>query len=205
MIKIVNQIEGTDVYKILKDTGSIMEGHFMLSSGYHSNYYLQCARLLQYPDITCKLAIRALDLIGGSIKIKKIDAVISPAIGGILWGYMLAYRLGCRMIFTERKAGGMELRRGFEIKSGQQIIVAEDVITTGGSVKEVIEICKKRGADIKAVISIVDRSEDLKLDCPYYYLIKLDLEIHRPSECMFCKNNVPLIYPGSRKITVDNQ
>jgi len=205
MIKIVNQIKTMDVYKILKDTGSVMEGHFLLSSGNHSKYYLQCARLLQHPDITSRLASGALELMGKKVEIKKIDTIISPAVGGILWGYMLAYELDCGMIFTERKAGKMELRRGFEIKPGQKIIVAEDVITTGGSVKEVIEICKERGADVKAVISIVDRSEDLRLGCPYYYLIKLDIKINRPSQCMLCRDNIPLIYPGSRKITVDNQ
>ena len=176
MLKIINQVEGLDVYRILKETGSIMEGHFKLTSGYHSNYYLQCARLLQYPDIALKLARRALDIIKKDIDTDSIDAVVSPAIGGILWGYTLAYALGCRMIFTERKNEKMELRRGFEINPCSKVIVAEDVITTGGSVKEVIEICRENKAEVKAVISIVDRSAKLEFEYPYYYLIKLEIE-----------------------------
>ncbi len=199
MLKVISQVKGLDVFKILKDTGSVMEGHFKLSSGYHSKYYLQCAKLLQYPDTTFRLALKALDLIKKDINIDNIDAVISPAIGGILWGYMIAYTAGCRMIFTERKTGDMELRRGFEIRPGQEIIVAEDVITTGGSVKEVIEICRKKKAKVKAVVSIVDRSDNLKFECPYYYLIKLEIDKYQPSRCRLCREGLPLEYQGSRK------
>jgi orotate phosphoribosyltransferase len=199
MLKVVNQVEGLDIFKILKDTGSVMEGHFKLSSGYHSKYYLQCARLLQYPDIAFKFARKALELIREDIDIGSINAVISPAIGGILWGYMMAYAVGCRMIFTERKTENMELRRGFEIKKGEEIIVAEDVITTGGSVKEVIKICTEYGAQIKAVVSIVDRSDNIEFGYPYYYLIKLEIDKYQPSQCGLCRENLPLVYPGSGK------
>ncbi len=199
MIKVVDQVSGLDVFKILKETGAVMEGHFRLTSGYHSKYYLQCARLLQHPDITYKLASRAISLIGSSVDMNKVSAVVSPAIGGILWGYMLAYIAGCRMIFTERKTKKMELRRGFELKHGWEVIVAEDVVTTGSSVKEVIEICEKRGAAVKAVASIVDRSDSLKFKCLYYYLIKLDIDIYKPSECRLCREDIPIVYPGSKK------
>jgi orotate phosphoribosyltransferase len=205
MIRIIDQVKGLEVYKILEETGAVMEGHFKLTSGYHSRYYLQCAQLLQYPDITYKFASRALDLVTKEIDTKKIDTVVSPAVGGILWGYMLAYIAGCRMVFTERKPEKMELGRGFKIKKGQRIVVAEDVITTGGSVKEVIDICEERGASVEAVVSIVDRSDDLKFKCPFYYLIKLDIEIYRPSECMLCKEKIPLVYPGSKKKIGDNK
>jgi orotate phosphoribosyltransferase len=199
MIKVIDQAGGLDVFKILKETGAVMEGHFKLTSGYHSQYYLQCARLLQHPDKTYKLAAGALNLLRKSVDIKKISAVVSPAIGGIIWGYMLAYIAGCRMIFTERKTDKMELRRGFELKRGWEVIVAEDVITTGGSVREVIDICEKEGAVVKAVSSIVDRSEVTKFKCPHHYLIKLDIDIYKPSECRLCGENVPLVYPGSKK------
>jgi orotate phosphoribosyltransferase len=199
MIEVISQIKGLDVYKILRDTGSVMEGHFELSSGYHSNYYLQCAKLLQHPDITFKLAGEALCLIEKDIDIKNINTIVSPAIGGILWGYMLAYRANCEMIFTERKNRDMELRRGFEIKKGDEVIIAEDVITTGGSVKEVIEICKGYGAKVRAVVSIVDRSNDLEFEYPYYYLVKLNIRNYLPSDCKLCMEKRPIEYPGSRK------
>src|SRR3972149_3819229 len=199
MLKVISQVEGLDIYRILKETGSIMEGHFKLSSGYHSKYYLQCAQLLQYPDIAFKLARKALELIKEDIDIENINAVISPAIGGIMWGYMIAYAADCRMIFTERKNENMELRRGFEIDPGSEVIVAEDVITTGGSVKEVIEICRKSKAKVKAIVSIVDRSEKLEFEYPYYYLIKLAIDKYEPSRCRLCGENLPLIYPGSKK------
>lgn len=206
MIKVINQIEGMDVFKILNETGAVMEGHFKLTSGNHSRYYLQCAKLLQYPDITYKLALKAIDLIQKSVNIKKLNAVVSPAIGGILWGYMLAYIAGCRMIFTERKMEKMELRRGFEIEKGWDVIIAEDVITTGGSVKEVIGICEESGAAVKAVSSIVDRSSGSKeFKYPHYYLIKLHIDIYKPTECSLCRDNLPLIYPGSRKKLGDNR
>ncbi|MDD3818427.1 MAG: orotate phosphoribosyltransferase [Actinomycetota bacterium] len=199
MIEVVSQVKGLDVFNILKNTGSIMEGHFELSSGYHSNYYLQCAKLLRYPDITYKLAGEAINLVGKDIDIKRINTIVSPAIGGILWGYMLAYRAGCEMVFTERINKDMELRRGFKIEKDKEVIIAEDVITTGGSVKEVIEICKSYGAKIKAIISIVDRSNNLKFEYPYYYLIKLNIKNYLPSECGLCMEKHPLTYPGSRK------
>ncbi len=199
MIKVISEVKDTNLFKILRDTGSIMEGHFELTSGYHSNYYLQCAKLLQYPDIIFKLANKALGLIKEKVKVEKINTVVSPAVGGIQWGYMLAYVAGYRMIFTERKNKKMELRRGFEIKKGEEIIIAEDVITTGGSVREVIEICEGCGAKVKAVASIVDRSENLRFKCPYYYLIKLNIDKYPPSSCKLCRENYPLEYPGSRK------
>jgi orotate phosphoribosyltransferase len=199
MIKILSQVDGIDTFKILKETGSIIKGHFKLTSGYHSDYYLQCARLLQYPDITLKLATRALDMIAEDIDLKKINTMVSPAIGGILWGYMLSYIAGTRMIFTERKSSNMELRRGFEIRNGEEIIIAEDVVTTGGSVKEVIDICERYGAIVKAVVSIVDRSEKLEFEYPYYYLIKLKIDRYHPSDCRLCREKYPLEYPGSKK------
>ncbi|MBC8390116.1 MAG: orotate phosphoribosyltransferase [Actinobacteria bacterium] len=198
-MKVISQIKNLDVLKILKDTGSILEGHFKLSSGYHSKYYLQCASLLQYPDKISNIIDSALEIIDKEIKKNIIQTVVSPAIGGILFGYLLAYKLKTRMIFTERKKGKMELRRNFNIIPGENILIAEDVITTGGSVFEVIDICRKFGANIKGIISIVDRSEKIKFNYPYFYLIKLKIENYLPSECPLCKKNIEFDYPGSRK------
>jgi len=199
MIKVIKQAEGLDVLKILKETDSMMEGHFKLTSGYHSKYYLQCAKLLQHPKLTLKIASHAAHIIKKEIGAEKVQAVVSPAIGGILFGYMLAYELDARMVFTERVKNIMELRRGFVINPGEKIIIAEDVITTGGSVKEVIDICKENKADIQAISSIVDRSDNIRFEFPYCYLIKLDIKKYLPQDCPLCRDNLEFVYPGSKK------
>jgi orotate phosphoribosyltransferase len=198
-MEVINQLGNIDVFSILKETNSIMEGHFKLSSGYHSNFYLQCAKLLQYPDKTAVIIEKGLEIFRKDLNKKNIQTVISPAIGGILFGYMLAYKMGVKMIFTERKDKEMELRRNFEIKQGEKVIIAEDVITTGGSVFEVIEICKKNNAEIKGIISIVDRSENIIFDYPYFYFIKLKIDKYSPEICPLCSQNKEIYYPGSKK------
>ncbi|MDD3520248.1 MAG: orotate phosphoribosyltransferase [Actinomycetota bacterium] len=199
MIKIVQQNTKLDLLSILKETGAIMEGHFKLTSGFHSQHYLQCAKLLQYPDKTYKIVKEIPDIIGKDI-CSSTQTIISPAIGGILFGYMVAYEMGKKMIFAERKKDKMEIRRGFEISEGENLIIAEDVITTGGSVKEIIDICAEKKANIKAVVSIVNRSENADFnEVPFFYLIKFDIDKYAPSDCPLCKNNVELDYPGSKK------
>jgi orotate phosphoribosyltransferase len=123
-MEVLNQLGNIDVFSILKETNSIMEGHFKLSSGLHSNFYLQCAKLLQYPDKTALIIEKGLEIFGKDLNKNDIQTIVSPAIGGILFGYMLAYKMGVRMIFTERKQKDMELRRSFEIKPGEKILIA---------------------------------------------------------------------------------
>lgn len=199
-LKAINQLKSVDVLKVLEETGAILKGHFKLTSGLHSSYYLQCAKLLQYPQKTSMLLDAALNEFREKINSYEIETIISPAIGGILFGYMLAYKLGVRMIFTERKEKKMELRRGFEIKSGEKVLIAEDVITTGGSVLEVIDICRNSNAEIKGIICIVDRSQNFFIDLPFYYLIKINVENFLPQNCPLCKKNVKFYYPGSRNL-----
>ncbi|MFO7928465.1 MAG: orotate phosphoribosyltransferase [Candidatus Humimicrobiaceae bacterium] len=199
MLKVVEENKNIDILEMLKETGAIMKGHFKLSSGYHSGYYLQCARLLQFPGLTRKISNETKSILLKTINNESIKTVVSPAMGGILYGYMLADVMGKRMIFTERKTEKMELRRGFSLKKGEEIIIAEDVITTGGSVREVIDICKSLGADIRGIVSIVDRSEGVDFGIPYIPLIKLQIDKYHPSECKLCKNNVDIDHPGSKK------
>jgi len=199
MIKIVRQNTKLDLVGILKQTGAIMEGHFKLTSGFHSQYYLQCAKLLQYPDKTYEIVKEVPDLLGKDV-VESTNTIISPAIGGILFGYMVAYVMGKKMIFTERKTEKMELRRGFEINAKENIVIAEDVITTGGSVREIIEICRKKNANVKAIVSIVDRSPGIDFEgIPYFYLIRFDIDKYDPSICPFCAKNIDIDYPGSKK------
>ena len=199
MLKIIEQAEGIDVFNIFKESGAIFEGHFKLTSGLHSGVYMQCAKLLEYPDRADKLAKAAAGILSKDIDMGKVNTVISPAVGGILWGYMLAFRTGKRMIFTERVDGEMQLRRGFEMKQGEKVIVAEDVITTGGSVKEVIKICEDSGAEVAGVISIVDRNSGVDFGYPYYNMLKIDIEIYEPGQCPLCSDGQEIVYPGSRK------
>ena len=199
MLKIIEQAEGIDVFNIFKESGAIFEGHFKLTSGLHSGVYMQCAKLLECPDRADKLAKAAVGILSKDIDMGKVNTVISPAVGGILWGYMLAFRTGKRMIFTERVDGEMQLRRGFEMKQGEKVIVAEDVITTGGSVKEVIKICEDSGAEVAGVISIVDRNSGVDFGYPYYNMLKIDIEIYEPGQCPLCSDGQEIVYPGSRK------
>lgn len=199
MLKIIGQAEGIDVFNIFKESGAIFEGHFKLTSGLHSGVYMQCAKLLEYPDRADKLAKAAAGMLSKDIEMDTVNTVISPAVGGILWGYILALRTGKRMIFTERVDGGMQLRRGFELKPGEKVIVAEDVITTGGSVREVIKICEDSGAEVAGIISMVDRNSGVDFGYPYYNMLKIDIEIYEPGQCPLCSDGQEIVYPGSRK------
>ncbi len=199
MIKVIKQNPNINVLKMMEKSGAVLEGHFKLTSGYHSAHYLQCAKLLQHPDLAHILADETKHVLGQSVDIEGIDMVISPAIGGIIFGYMLAYRIGTDMIYAERKGNKMELRRGFGIEEKSKAIIAEDVITTGGSVKEVMEICRQNRAEVIAVTSIVDRSQGVDFGVPYKFLIQLEIDNFSPSECSMCTGGVPLDIPGSRK------
>jgi len=199
MTEVISQVPDLDVYGLFRESGAILEGHFELTSGYHSSVYLQCAAILQYPDRAGRVARAACRILDRDVGMHNIDTVVAPAMGGILWGYLLAQGIGCRMIFTERKEGEMQLRRGFDIKREERVVIAEDVITTGGSVKEVIGICREKKADIKAVVAMVDRNSDVDFGYPYYNMLNIDAEKYPFYDCPLCKKGAPLVYPGSRK------
>jgi len=183
------------VKKILKEKDALLEGHFVLSSGLHSNRYVQCAKVLQYPKIAEQFS---------KVLVKKIathcDVVISPAIGGIIIGYEVARQLRVHAIFCERENGAMNLRRGFEIKKNERCLIVEDVITTGGSTKEVIDVVKSYGGKVIGVTSIIDRSTRViaKFIWRPVSLLKLKIEIYNPKDCPLCKKKIPLVKPGSR-------
>lgn len=195
-MNIFDQIE-PEKKKILQETEALLTGHFRLSSGRHSQYYFQCARLLQYPEITHRIA----EELAQVFKKDQIDVIVSPAIGAIIWGYELARCLGCRAVFTEREDGRMTLRRGFEVHPGEKVLIAEDVITTGGSVLEIKQLLVNDiQAEIKGFVAIVDRSKGgFKPQEQFVKWLTLDLENYPPEECPLCKKGLPLIYPGSRK------
>jgi orotate phosphoribosyltransferase len=194
-----------DVINLLRESGAMLEGHFLLSSGRHSDKYFQCAKLLQYPD----KAAEALEQIAGKIKddIKagklKVDIIVGPAMGGIIAAWELARQLGLPSIFTERDDTGiMTLRRGFEINPGQNVLIAEDVVTTGKSSLECAKALEAAGAVITALACVVDRRAEGANDIPWpmYPAVKLTAANWEASECSLCKQGIPAVKPGSRKI-----
>lgn len=191
-----------EVLTLLRDTGVLMEGHFQLSSGRHSHRYLQCARVLQYPVLAERLgrelAGRWRDVAGET---GGISAVVGPALGGILVAYEVARGLGARALFTERQEGRMTLRRGFTIAAGEAVLVVEDVITTGGSVREVLEVVSRWGGRTVGVGALVDRSGGLAdLSVPVRALASLTMESYPPADCPLCRRGVPVQKPGSRTV-----
>jgi orotate phosphoribosyltransferase len=186
-----------EVLDIFKSTGALMEGHFILSSGYHSPYYFQCAKVLQYPRYNNLLA----SAISGKFNNKDIDVVISPAVGGIVFGTAVGSQLGARTIFTERENGKMTLRRGYKINEGENVLICEDVVTTGGSVLEIIEIVKDKKANLIGVGFIIDRSNGkVNFKTEQYSLAKLEVKNFKDDELPDWLAEIPLTKPGSREL-----
>ncbi|MGI5859558.1 MAG: orotate phosphoribosyltransferase [Tepidanaerobacteraceae bacterium] len=185
-----------EILKLFSDTGVLKTGHFLLTSGRHSDKYLQCAQLLQYPQATEKACRQLTEYLKGM----NIQTVIGPAMGGIILSYEMGRQLDVRSIFAEREDGKMALRRGFAVKPGERVLVVEDVVTTGGSVKEVISLIKEVGGEVVAVAALVDRSGGkAAFGVPAYYLLDLQVESYSPEECPLCKKGMPVVKPGSRK------
>ena len=183
-----------ELKKLFIDRGALLNGHFLLSSGLHSDQYLQCALLLSDPQIAEKLG-KAL-----AEKLKeKPDLVLSPAIGGIVIGQEVAKALGIRHFFAERENGKMVLRRGFSLSQGQKCVVVEDVVTTGGSSKEVIDMADSKGVQTLSVLSIADRSSGPhQFKVPLESLLKIKIETFNPAHCPLCREGSPAVKPGSR-------
>jgi orotate phosphoribosyltransferase len=186
-----------NILEIFKKTGALLHGHFLLTSGRHSNMYFQCAKVLQYPEYTEKVC----KIIAGYFKNFEIDTVISPAMGGIIVGQEVARQLNKRSIFAEREDKKLTLRRGFAIDQGEKVLVCEDVVTTGGSVFEVIDIVKQQGGEVVGVGYIVDRSSGkVQFGYPQVSTMKMDVISYAPDECPLCLEKLPLVKPGSRKV-----
>jgi orotate phosphoribosyltransferase len=185
-----------EVLELFEKSGALLEGHFKLSSGLHSEKYLQCALVLQYPDIAKKLS----EALANNFSKDTIEVVIGPALGGVTLAYEVARVLGVRGLFTERQDKKMVLRRGFSIAKGEKVLVVEDVITTGGSTKEVIDLVKSFGANVVGVGSIIDRSGDrIDFGAPFKPLAKVKVEAFQEDKCPLCKKQVPITKPGSRR------
>ncbi len=186
-----------EIMEIFLKTEALLNGHFLLTSGRHSNQYFQCAKVLQYPNYTEQVCEKIVDYFNSY----DIDTVVSPAMGGIIVGQEVARQLNKRSIFAEREDKNLVLRRGFEIKPGEKVLVCEDVVTTGGSVFEVIEIVKRSGGNLVGVGFLVDRSNGkVNFGVPQISALKLEVVSYLPEECPMCKEGIPVMKPGSRKI-----
>ncbi|MBI5198987.1 MAG: orotate phosphoribosyltransferase [Nitrospirae bacterium] len=188
-------ISEKEVLDIFKQCGAFLTGHFKLSSGLHSPQYLQAALVLQYPEYAGKLCSELAEY----FKESEIDLVAAPALGGIIVAHEVARALGVRSIFAERQEGKLRLRRGFSINKSERVIVVEDVVTTGGSIRETMDVIKDSGGIIKGVGAIIDRSEGkVNLGFPLISLLSLTIPIYEPKSCPLCKERSIAIKPGSR-------
>lgn len=185
------------VLRLLQRTEALLEGHFLLSSGLHSDRYVQCARLLQHP----RHAARAGRALGTLCRAFGAQLVVSPALGGVIIGHEVARALGVRAIFTEREQGEMRLRRGFAISPGERVLVVEDVVTTGKSTLEAAAAVTGAGGLVVGLAAIVDRSGGVSLPHPLRALLQLSVATHPPEACPLCREaKLPAVKPGSREI-----
>lgn len=183
------------IIELLKETDALLDGHFILSSGKHSPNYVQCAKLFEYPEAGEKTGT----MLGEKIKEYNPTVVIGPAMGGIILSYEVAKSLGVRSLFTERKDEIMMLRRGFSVSKHDRVAIVEDVVTTGGAVREVIKLLKSLDVEVVCIGSIVDRSAG-KADfgVPFKKLIDLNFPVYEADNCPLCKNGTPAKKPGSK-------
>ena len=187
------------VFEIFRETGVMLDGHFLFTSGRHGDKYMQCAQLFRFPQYTDEI----LEDLAKRFEGEQIDLVIGPAVGAVQMSFAMARILGSENIFAERENGVMTLRRGFHIEPGQKVLVVEDVVTTGGSVQEVLELVHKAGGDVVGVCVVVDRTNgQIDLGERLESVVSLDLKSYAPDECPLCKEGIPLVKPGSRNLPI---
>ncbi len=186
-----------EIIAMLKEAGVLLEGHFLLTSGRHSDKYMQCAKIFQDAKYSVPLCAELV----AQYRNENVELVIGPAIGAISMSYEVGKQLGVRNIFAERENGVMTLRRGFTIEKGERVLIVEDVVTTGGSVREVMDLVRACGGEIVGVGSIVDRTGGaIDFGVPYRSAFSMDITSYEPENCPICKTDMPLIKPGSRTV-----
>src|SRR5438477_8484289 len=186
-----------ELLDVFKRSGALLEGHFRLTSGLHSSGYLQCALVLQHPQHAETLG-RA---IGDRTRGLRATVILSPALGGVVIGHEVARALGVRAIFAERQDGALTLRRGFMISESDRVVVVEDVLTTGGSTRETMQVARAAGGQVVGAAAIVDRGGSVpELDVPFVSLLDIALPTFEPDQCPLCAQGLPVIKPGSRPL-----
>jgi orotate phosphoribosyltransferase len=197
MIESTERIDDAMALAALKDAQAILSGHFQLTSGRHSDTYIQCARVLEDPTLTNALAREIVARLPEDVQ---VDLVASPAVGGILFGFAVATALDRHLIFSERVEGKMRFRRSFEVPAGARVLVAEDVVTTGSSVKEVCDLVEAAGGIVVGVVSIIDRGGERMFEQPFYPLLELPTPSWDADRCELCAKGVKIYAPGSRNL-----
>ncbi|HOW27184.1 MAG TPA: orotate phosphoribosyltransferase [Elusimicrobiota bacterium] len=190
-----------DVTRILEDSQALLTGHFKLSSGRHSRNYMQCAKALQHPDRAEQLGRALAEKCRDALlkQGRKIDVVASPAVGGLILGHEVARALGVRHVFSERDVPGMVLRRGFTLRDGENVLLVDDVLTTGGSFNELTELVRSWKARVAGLACLVQRGKDApSFPAPHFALLTVDLENYDPTQCPLCREGKPVEKPGSR-------
>ncbi len=185
------------ILEAFRRSEAIKEGHFVLTSGRHSDTYVQCARVLEDPSLTTRLAQTAVDRMPEGLA---VDLVAAPAVGGLIIGFAVAQALGVKFIFSEREGGAMVLRRSFDVPSGSRVLVVEDVVTTGGSVAELADLVRERGGEVVAVVSLIDRGGPKAFGDRFLPLLRLEVDSWDPASCGLCAAGVPVYSPGSRRL-----
>ena len=185
----------TEIEQIFKENGALLSGHFLLSSGLHSDAYLEKFRIFERPAIHSRIISEILGHFAG----KKIDTVLGPALGGVIMASEAGRQLSVRAVYAEKENGRLILRRGFSLSEGERVLILDDIVTTGGSLVETIEIAKNADTEIIGIGVLADRSGG-KTDfgLPYIALMNLDLPVYSPDNCPMCNANVPITKPGSR-------
>ncbi len=187
-----------EVLKLFEETGALLNGHFELRSGLHSNQFFQCAHLLQHPRISGRLCEALVEKMKAELQALDVDTVIAPAMGGITIGHEVARALDVRFIFVEKEENVLKLRR-FKIKAGERFVIAEDVVTRGGRVQETIDIVEENGGVVAAIGILVDRSGGkAQFDAPLVSLLEIEPVTHDPVDCPLCKAGLELVHPGSK-------
>ncbi len=183
--------------KAFEDNSAILKGHFLLTSGRHSDRYIQCALVMQHPEVCAELC----EVIASKLPPVSVDVTIGPAMGGITLAYEMGRRLGTRALFAEREEGKMSLRRGFSLKPGERVLVCEDVVTTGGSAKEVADMARAMGCEVTAIACLIDRSGGkADLGYPLLSVVRMEVQSWPQEECPLCKAGSSPYKPGSRKL-----
>ncbi len=184
-----------EVLRLLKETGALLEGHFILRSGLHSRHYFQCALAFQHMHVLEQLAAA----LCARVRHLEVQTVVAPALGGLAIGQEIARQLGARFIFVEKEEGRLTLRRGFSITPGERVLVVEDVVTTGGRVKETMEIAHNYGARVVGVAAVVDRSNGTAaFAVPFYKLLTVSVETYQPDKLPPDLAAIPAVKPGSK-------